>query len=379
MDPPVVVDCGSGYMKGGIAGKFLPSVVFDSVLGKPKTVGVHPGMGMNDRYVGDEALAKRLVLDLTNPIQKGVIKDWEGFDKLLKHTFNQLKIHSEEQPLLLGEGMFVPESQRQKVAELCYEKFGVRGFFMATESVMATYGAGRSTSLVIDFGDQKTEFVPVTEGTVSAILFNANKRLNLGGSNLTDELCRTLRMSGYNFNTQAERELVRTMKEQMCFVAQDFDDEMKRIQKKRFTLPDGQVISFGIQCFQVPESYFRPAMAGLEDTPGITQLIAQSIDKNNHETMFFNRRHLAESVVIVGGSSLLPGLADRIRKEMLSAKGLVPVDRDGNPKWEVKIYAPNHRKYATWYGGSVFAPFASFVTQEQYDELGPASVALAHF
>jgi actin-related protein len=139
------------------------------------------------------------------------------------------------------------------------------------------------------------------------------------------------------------------------------------------------VISFGIQCFQVPESYFRPAMAGLEDTPGVTQLIAQSIDKNNHETMFFNRRHLAESVVIVGGSALLPGLADRIRKEILSAKGLVPVDRDGNPKWEVKIYAPNHRKYATWYGGSVFAPFASFVTQDQYDEIGPGSIALAHF
>jgi actin-related protein len=207
-------------------------VVFDSILGKPKTVGVHPGMGMSDRYVGDEALAKRLVLDLTNPIQKGVIKDWEGFDKLLKHTFNQLKIHSEEQPLLLGEGMFVPEPQRPKVAELCFEKFGDRGFFMATEAVLATYGAGRSTSLVIDFGDQKTEFVPVTEGTVSAILFNANKRLHLGGSNLTDELCRTLRMSGYNFNTQAERELVRTMKEQMCFVAQDFDEEMKKNQKR---------------------------------------------------------------------------------------------------------------------------------------------------
>lgn len=40
-DPTIVIDPGSAYFKAGMAGGFVPKVVFDSVLGKPKTPGVH--------------------------------------------------------------------------------------------------------------------------------------------------------------------------------------------------------------------------------------------------------------------------------------------------------------------------------------------------
>jgi len=375
MDPPVVIDGGSAYFRAGISGNMVPTSLFDSVVGKPKVVGVHAGMAANDRYVGDEALTKRLVLDLEWPIQRGVITNWDAYDKLLKYAYSEIGVHSQEQPILLGEGMFVPDDQRPKLAELCFEKFGVPSFFQASEAVLATYGSGSTAALVLDFGEHKTEIVPVTDGMTSAVLFGANTRLPIGGAELTDELVKTLRQNGYNFNTQAEREIVRDMKEKLCYVAYDFNEEQKLNKPKAsYTLPDGQVIRFGFQRFQVPESYFRPEVVGLEDSQGLHQLITKALQ--DHPEMLHLRRYLAENCIITGGSSCLPGLAERIKKELLT---LSPVNADGDPKWEVKVNAPEHRKYSVWFGGSLLGPFTNFVSREKYDEMGPTSVALEWF
>jgi len=298
----------------------------------------------------------------------------------LKHTFNELKVHPEEQPLLFGEGMMIPELQRATLAELCFEKFGVRGFFQASDAVLATYGSGLTSALVIDFGEHKTDVVPVAEGRQSAILKIAGQgRLNIGGAELTENLCSGLRQNGYKFATQIELELVREMKEKFCYVAYDFEEEhrnLANLRKAVYTLPDGQVISFGIHRFQVPEAYFRPALVGKEGNTSLPQLIADTLDPAKAEQMLMLRKSLAENCVICGGSSLFPGLAQRIQKELT---GLSPVDKDKNPKWQVKVFGPEHRKYSVWFGGSVLAPFADFVTQERYDEEGAPSVALAFF
>jgi actin beta/gamma 1 len=76
----VVIDPGSGTFKCGEAGAFVPRVVFDSVVGKPKFPGLHEGMGPGDYYVGDEALTKRLVLDLDYCIDNGRFTKLENFD-----------------------------------------------------------------------------------------------------------------------------------------------------------------------------------------------------------------------------------------------------------------------------------------------------------
>ena len=39
-DPTIVIDPGSAYFKAGMTGGFVPKVVFDSAMGKPKTPGV---------------------------------------------------------------------------------------------------------------------------------------------------------------------------------------------------------------------------------------------------------------------------------------------------------------------------------------------------
>ncbi len=70
----LVFDDGSGYTKAGVAGDKAPKVVFPSVVGA--------GPDENDFYVGSKAQAKRDVLGLTYPIERGFIKSWDDLEKV---------------------------------------------------------------------------------------------------------------------------------------------------------------------------------------------------------------------------------------------------------------------------------------------------------
>jgi actin, other eukaryote len=81
------------------------------------------------------------------------------------------------------------------------------------------------------------------------------------------------------------------------------------------------------------------------------------------------RRDLYSNIVLSGGTTMFPGMADRIHKEVttLAPQGM-----------RVKVIAPPERKYSVWIGGSILASLSSFenmwITKEEYDESGPAVV-----
>lgn len=340
--------------------------------------------GITSYFVGSKLDEHRGAFLLEHPMERGAVVDggWDAMELLWEHIYSKSNLNArmEEHPVLLTESPHNPTSQREQLAEIFFETFRVPALFVAPPAVLSLYASGRTTGVVLDVGEGVTHCIPVYEGYA---LPHSIVRSDLGGIDVTKRLQLLLRKSGLAFSTTAEVDFVSRMKEEVCYVSNvptneesDYDMSSGSVSgtggsgggasntaaaaKAQYQLPDGQVVTIANERHRASEVLFQPSLIGSEERP-IHDVLMTSINQSDMDL----RSTLFSNIVLAGGSTLLPGLGDRL---------LYEVRQRAPERTRIRISAPPERRDSAWVGGSILASLATFknmwVGRNEYEEYG---------
>jgi actin beta/gamma 1 len=368
----VVIDNGSSTIKAGFAGEDAPRCQVPNVVGRSR----HPGvsgvmMGLEtDNFVGEKAVEHRGLLQLTEPVQRGNIVDWDAMQHAWHHTFlSSLQVACEEHPLLITESVDSSHADREKMVQILFETFNCPALVVANTATLTLFSTGRSTGLVVDSGAGRTHVAPVWEGYTMPHFV---RRMALGGNDITDHLRDKLRTDGYPFSTPNDWDVVDRIKERLCYVSLNTANESLYCKQSKsierlFDLPDGQQVYMNEHRFTAAEAMFTPSLLGAaaKETSGLHEVIHEAIQCCDPTV----QDELYSAIVLGGGNTLFDKFDERVQREVaaLAPKGTT-----------TRAVAFPDRQYAAWVGGSVMGAMSTFpcmwVSKNEYDDYGASIV-----
>lgn len=380
----VVLDQGTGFVKIGRAGENFPDYTFPSIVGRPILRAEERGnisTPLKDIMIGEEASDVRSYLQISYPMENGIIKNWTDMELLWDYAFyNKMQLPKiSNGKILLTEPPMNPVKNREQMCEVMFEKYNFGGVYVAIQAVLALYAQGLSSGVVVDSGDGVTHIVPVYE---SVVLNHLTRRLDVAGRNVTRYLIDLLSRRGYSFNRSADFETVRQIKEKFCYVSYDLDLDTKLAREtttlvENYELPDGRIIKVGQERFEAPECLFQPNLVDVEQ-PGVGELLFNTIQSADVDI----RSSLYKAIVLSGGSSMYPGLPSRLEKELkqLWLTRVLHNDPTRMDKFKVRIEDPPRRKHMVFIGGAVLANIMAdkdhmWLSKQEWQENGAAAMA----
>ncbi|EFA84276.1 actin-like protein 6A [Heterostelium album PN500] len=406
----VVLDVGTSYSKGGYAGEDSPKAIFPTDVGVTYTSGKDGMVGSREQgigedqdmdqdvkktyYIGTNSITyKRPHMEIQNPLQDGLIKDWEAMEKIWNHAFRErLNINPNEHPILLAEPSFNTRQIREKVAELMFEKFHTPALFISKNAVLTSFASCKASSLVLDSGGGMTSIVPVHDGYA---IKNAIIKSNLAGNKLSSEYYRVLSQKNIRINphnlikkteikhpeynvsviespelTESYRryvslETIRDLKESSFRVSNGAVGDDINIATVPYELPDGNLLEVGSDRFQIPELMFNPTSLNDETNNylPLPKMIYDSVEKCDTDI----RKELIANLLLSGGNTLFQGFSDRLYMELGDLSQAFG---------KVKFVVPsaNERKYSVWIGGSILGSLGTFqqmwMSKSEWEEFG---------
>ncbi|XVE84191.1 hypothetical protein DITRI_Ditri16bG0150300 [Diplodiscus trichospermus] len=371
---------------------------------------------LKDTVVGEACADLRHQLDISYSVNNGIVQNWDDMCHVWDHAFfNELKVNPTECKILLTDPPLNPSKNREKMVETMFEKYNFTGVFIQIHAVLTLYAQGLLTGLVIDSGDGVTHVVPVVDGYSFPHL---TKWMNVAGRHITSYLVDLLSHRGrgsifceknlsdhktcnavdhqviffwmsfcrYAMNRTADFEIVRDIKEKLCYISYDYKGEYQlgletTILVKNYTLPDGRVIKVALKGSRPLRLFSLQNLLMLKVMVWLTWFSAAS-RRWIQEMDIDNRMMLYQHIVLSGGSTMYPGLPSRLEKEILDRylEVVLKGNKDGLKKLRLRIEDPPRRKHMVYLGGAVLAGIMKdqpefWIIREDYLEEGIACLS----
>ena len=376
----IVLDNGSGYLKAGYSNQTSPEICIPALVGreilrygekidlnkiketkkkseqKKLIKQMIKERHLKEIMIGDEIIGFRSLLDLSHPVTEGIITDEEDLFKLWDYTLTQ-KMGIEdpsERKIIVTEAPLNPISNKIKIFEILFEKIGVGAINIEPQAKCSLFAEGIDTGIVLDSGDGVTHCIPVSDG---AILKHSIERMDIAGRHVTEYLVRLLQKKGYAFNSSADFDFVRELKEKYCFVSNDIESDRKLERETNFynsyhLLPDETRIRISDEKFEAPEILFNPSLIGKE-YDGIPYMMMKSINSCPIDS----RKGLYSGIVLSGANTLFPGFASRIENEIkkIYKETALKLAKEKKIKININVIDSPKRKYSVFIGASIIA------------------------
>jgi actin-related protein 4 len=401
---------------------------------------------------GDDTIHNPLAgLEIRNPMSKeGLVEDWDSATRLWEFaitsrltTFKQadpatnglnednkdIKEEApeegekalEEHPLLMTETAWNSAKNREKSIEIAMESWGCPAFWLARNSVLAAFGAGKATALIVDMGASTASVMCVHDGL---ILKKSVQKSPLAGSWVSSQLrslfntvepkvdlvphytiaSKTQVDAGApaqavyrkfnsepspSFRALEEERVLTEFKESVVQVwggpgrlnsstqGGSTNADYVRSQPGRvFEFPDGANRMWGVERFFASEGLFDasaalPPLSSSDAPVQKSQTIPEMVRASISAVDMDLRTALLQNIVVAGGSSLLNGFNDRLHNEVSAMY----------PGARIKIHAPGltaERRFGSWIGGSILGSLGTFhqmwISKKEYDEFGASIV-----
>ncbi|CAN1857718.1 Actin-related protein 8 [Linum perenne] len=214
------------------------------------------------------------------------------------------------------------------------------------QAVLALYAAHRTSGIVVNVGFQSTSVVPILNGKVMHSI--GVEVIGIGALKVTGFLKEQMQQNNINCESLYT---IRTLKENMCYVAYDYQAELRKDTSASLELPGEGQFTLSTERFKTGEILFQPRLAGVR-TMGLHQAISLCMDHCDSAELTGDDSWF-KTVVLSGGTACLPGLAERLDKEVRQlvhpslCKGF-------------KVVPPTYGVDTAWFGAKLVSNLSSF-------------------
>ncbi|KAK7262724.1 hypothetical protein RJT34_30304 [Clitoria ternatea] len=239
-------------------------------------------------------------------------------------------------------------ASRQQLKEAIYTALfhmNVPAVCALNQGTLALYAAQQTSGISVNIGFQVTSVVPILNGKVMRKV--GVEVVGLGALKLTGFLGEQMQQNNISFDSLYT---VRTLKEKLCYVASDYEAELLKDTQASFEAAEG-LFTLSKERFQTGEILFQPRLAGVR-AMGLHQAIALCMD-HCYSAELSGNNDWYKTVVLSGGTACLPGLAERLEKELHLL--LPPHESNG-----IRVVPPPYGEDTAWFGAKIIGSLSTF-------------------